>query len=179
MVHLGRERASPLCVPGGLSSIGRKMFFRKIPLPLLELLPAIAGKSAPSGTAHWLPSRPPDRKSHRVLKIAIAAGVLAAGGGAMLSGHGEIPSTNAAISTNLVSLRTSIEGTVTGLPNRVGSMVARGALIAHIENPRVNDEHLVASSAHLGGAQESAQANRAALLNLQADLSAAMLSTPR
>jgi hypothetical protein len=63
------------------------MFFRKIPLPLLELLPAIAGKSAPSGTAHWLPSRPPDRKSHRVLKIAIAAGVLAAGGGAMLSGH--------------------------------------------------------------------------------------------
>ena len=105
------------------------MFFRKIPLPLLELLPAIAGKSAPSGTAHWLPSRPPDRKSHRVLKIAIAAGVLAAGGGAMLSGHGEI--------------------------------------------------HLVASSAHLGGAQESAQANRAALLNLQADLSAAMLSTPR
>ena len=156
------------------------MFFRKIPLPLQELIPAPAGNRPPSGAARWLPVRPPDRKStHRILKIAIAAGVLAAGGGAMLSGHGEIPSTNAAISTNLVSLRASIEGTVTGLPNRVGSMVARGALIAHIENPRVNDEHLVASSAHLGGAQESAQANRAALLNLQADLSAAMLSTPR
>lgn len=119
-----------------------QMFFRKIPSPL-ELLPAIAGKSAPSGMAHWLPSRPPDRKSHRVLKIAIAAGILAAGGGAMHSGQGNIPSTNAVISTNLVSLRTPIDGTVTGLPNRVGAMVARGALIAHIENPRINDEHLV------------------------------------
>jgi multidrug resistance efflux pump len=149
------------------------MFFRKIPLPLLELLPAIAGKSAPSGTAHWLPSRPPDRESRRVLKIAIAAGVLAAGGGAMLSGHGKIPSTNAAISTNLVSLRTSIEGTVTGLPNRSGSMVARGSLIAHIENPRVNDEHLVDLREHqtrTSAELKSAEANRAALLNLQADL---------
>jgi hypothetical protein len=64
------------------------MFFKKIslPLPLLELLPAIAGKSAPSGAGRWLPPLPPNRKSHRVLKIAIAAG-----GSAMLSGHGKIP----------------------------------------------------------------------------------------
>jgi hypothetical protein len=70
------------------------MFFKKIPLPfpLLELIPAIVGKSAPSGAAQWLPSRPPDRKSQRVLKIAIAAGVLGAGGNAMLSGHGKIHS---------------------------------------------------------------------------------------
>lgn len=149
------------------------MFFRKIPLPLLELLPALAGKSAPSSTAQWLPARPPERKSHRVLKIAIAAGILAAGGSAMLSGHGKIPSTNAVISTNLVSVRTPIEGTVTGLPNRVGSMVARGALIAHIENPRVNDEHLVDLREHQTRAAadlKSAEANRAALLDLQADL---------
>ncbi len=156
-------------------AIVRKMFFRKTPLPLLELIPALAGKGAPSGAgaARWLPPRPPDRKSHRFLKIAIAAGILAAGGGAMLSGHGKIPSTNAVISTNLVSLRTPIEGTVTGLPNRVGSMVARGALIAHIEHPRVNDEHLVDLREHQTRAAaelKSTEANRAALLNLQADL---------
>lgn len=149
------------------------MFFRKIPLPLLELLPAIVGKSAPSGTAQWLPSRPPKRKSHRVLKIAIAAGIAAAGGGAMLSGHGKILSNNAVISTNFVSLRTPIEGIVSGLPNRVGSMVARGALIAHIENPRVNDEHLVDLREHqtrIAADFKAAEANRAALLNLQTDL---------
>jgi multidrug resistance efflux pump len=151
----------------------KKMFFRKISLPLQELIPAIAGKSAPPGSARWLPPPPPARKSHRTLKIAIAAGILAAGGGAMLSGYGKIPSTNAVISTNLVSLRTPIEETVTGLPNRVGSMVARGALIAHIENPRVNDEHLFDLREHQTRAAaelKSAEANRAALLNLKTDL---------
>ncbi|MGH6820404.1 MAG: HlyD family efflux transporter periplasmic adaptor subunit, partial [Methylocella sp.] len=77
------------------------------------------------------------------------------------------------ISTILVSLRTPIEGTVTGLPNRVGAMVARGALIAHIENPRVNDEHLVDLREHqtrTAADLKGAEANRAALLNLQTDL---------
>jgi multidrug resistance efflux pump len=151
-----------------------KMFFRKISLPLLELLPAAAGKSAPSGAASWLPQRPPDRKStHRILKIAIAAGILGTGGGAMFSGQGKIPSNNAVISTNFVALRTPIEGIVSGLPNRVGSMVARGALIAHIENPRVNDEHLVDLREHQTRVEadlKGAEANRAALLNLQMDL---------
>ncbi|MGH6842983.1 MAG: hypothetical protein ACREDV_13005, partial [Methylocella sp.] len=149
------------------------MYFRKIPLPFLELLPALAGKSAPSGTARWLHQRPPDRKSHRLLKIAIAAGILAAGGSAMLSGHGKIPSNNAVISTNYYALRAPIEGIVSGLPNRVGSMVARGALIAHIENPRVNDEHLVDLREHITRAAaelKGAEANRAALLDLQAEL---------
>jgi multidrug resistance efflux pump len=159
--------------PRTIVTVLKKMFFRKISLPLQELIPAIAGKSAPPGSARWLPPPPPARKSHRTLKIAIAAGILAAGGGAMLSGYGKIPSTNAVISTNLVSLRTPIEGTVTGLPNRVGSMVARGALIAHIENPRVNDEHLVDLREHQTRAAaelKSAEANRAALLNLKTDL---------
>jgi hypothetical protein len=57
----------------------KKMFFRKISLPLQELIPAIAGKSALPGSARWLPPPPPARKSHRTLKIAIAAGILAAG----------------------------------------------------------------------------------------------------
>ncbi len=91
----------------------------------------------------------------------------------MLSGHGKIPSTNTVISTNLGSLRTPIEGTVTGLPNRVRAMVARGALIAHKENPRVNDEHLVDLREHHTRAaadRKGAEANRVALLNLQTDL---------
>jgi multidrug resistance efflux pump len=150
------------------------MFFRRIPLPLQELIPAAAGNSAPSGAARWLPARPPGRKpSHRVLKSAIAAGILGAGGAAMLSGQGKIASNNAVISTNFVSLRTPIEGIVSGLPNRVGSMVARGALIAHIENPRVNDEHLVDLREHqtrVAADLKGAEANHAALLNLQTDL---------
>jgi multidrug resistance efflux pump len=159
------------------------MFFRKIPFPLQELIPATAGNSAPSGAARWLPVRPPDRKStHRILKIAIAAGVLGAGGAAMLSGHGKIASNNAVISTNFVSLRTPIEGIVSGLPNRVGSMVAHGALIAHIENPRVNDEHLVDLREHqtrVAADLKGAEADRAALLNLQTDLVRRDAITPR
>jgi multidrug resistance efflux pump len=150
------------------------MFFRKISLPLQELMPATMGRAASAGARGWWPPPlPKPIRPRRILTFAIAAGVLAAGGGAMLSGHGKIPSTNAVISTNLISLRTPIEGTVTGLPNRVGSMVTRGALIAHIENPRVNDEHLVDLRAHLLRAVaelKSAEANRAALLKLQADL---------
>ena len=66
-----------------------------------------------------------------------------------------------------------MEGIVSGLPNRVGSMIGRGALIAHIEYPRVNDEHLVDLREHqMRGAAElkGSEVNRAALLNLQADL---------
>ncbi|MGH6867705.1 MAG: HlyD family secretion protein [Methylocella sp.] len=150
------------------------MFFRKTPWPLHELVPAAAGKTAPSGARHWWPPAQPHRKkSHRVLKIAIAVAVLGAGIAASLSGHGKIPSNNAVISTNLVSLRTPIEGTVSGLPQRVGSMVARGALIAHIENPRVNDEHLVdlrAQQTRVDADLKGAEANRAALLTLTSEL---------
>src|ERR1700688_2908660 len=42
--------------------------------------------------------------AHPVLKIVIAAGILGAGGAAMLSGQGKIAGNNAVISTNLVSL---------------------------------------------------------------------------
>jgi multidrug resistance efflux pump len=150
------------------------MFFRKIPLPLQELLPAGAGRAAPSGERHWWQQAPPNRKkSHRVLKIAIAAAVLGAGVAATLSGHGTIASNNAVISTNLVSLRAPIEGTVSGLPTRAGSMIARGARIARVENPRVNDERLVdlrERQIRIEADLKGAGANRAALLNLQGEL---------
>jgi multidrug efflux pump subunit AcrA (membrane-fusion protein) len=150
------------------------MFLRRIFVPLRELAPAGAGKKAPLGAGRWRRQLPSDRgSSHRVLKIAITAAVLGVGVTAMLSGQGKIASNNAIISTNLVSLRTPIDGKVSGLPSRVGSMVARGALVAHIENPRVNDEHLVDLREHekrVVADLTSAEANRAALLDLQADL---------
>jgi multidrug resistance efflux pump len=149
--------------------IGQTMFFRKIPLPLQELLPAAAGKAVPSSASRWLP--PHRKRSRRLLKIAV--GVLGAGVAATLSGHGRIASNNAVISTNLVSLRTPIEGIVSGLPKRVGSIVARGALIAHIENPRVDDQRLVDLREHQTRAVaelKGAEANRTALLNFQAEL---------
>lgn len=150
------------------------MFFRKIPLPLQELLPAAAGKTAPSGASRWPPPLPLHRKnSRRLLKIAIAAAILGAGAAASLSGHGRIASNNAVISTNLVSLRAPIEGIVSGLPKRVGTMVARGALIAHIEDLRINDQHLVdlrEQQTRVEAELKGAEANRAALVNLQAEL---------
>jgi len=66
----------------------------------------------------------------------------------MFSAHGKIISNNAVIATNLVSLRTPIDGIVTALPDRARAMVAKDALIAPIENPRVNDEHLADLRAH-------------------------------
>ncbi len=119
------------------------MFFRKLPSPLQELLPATAGKVASGACPGWPLSSPKRIPSRRLLKIAMVTAVLGAGLAAALSGHGMIASNNAVISTNLISLRTPIEGTVSGLPSRAGVMVARGARIAHVENLRVNDEHLV------------------------------------
>lgn len=149
------------------------MFFRKISLPLQELLPAAAGKTGASSTSRWLPPPPHQKKSRRLLKIVIAAAVLGSGVAATLSGHGRIASNNAVISTNLVSLRTPIEGIVSGLPKRVGSMVARGALIAHIENPRVDDQHLVdlrEQQKRVEAELRGAEANRTALLDLRTEL---------
>ncbi|MCI0736915.1 MAG: HlyD family secretion protein, partial [Beijerinckiaceae bacterium] len=99
--------------------------------------------------------------------------VLGTGIAAMFSAHGKITSNNAVISTNLVSLRAPIDGTVSGLPTRAGSMVAKGALIAHIEDPRVNDAHLVdlrARQTRVEADLKGAEANRAALMSLQSEL---------
>jgi multidrug efflux pump subunit AcrA (membrane-fusion protein) len=150
------------------------MFFRKIPLPLQEPLPTTAGATAPLRASRWRFPSPPDHNHlHRLVKIAVAVSVFGAGLAAMLSGHGKITSNNAVISTNLVALRAPIEGTVSSLPNRVGSMVAPGALIAHIENPRVSDEHLVDLREHQARVEaeiKASEANRATLLNLQGEL---------
>jgi multidrug resistance efflux pump len=108
------------------------------------------------------------------LKIAIAAAILGTGIAAMFSAHGKIISNNAVIATNLVSLRTPIDGMVSELPDRAGVVVAKGALIAHIEKPRVNDEHLVDLRAHQTRVEadlKAARDNRADLLSLQSDLS--------
>lgn len=137
-------------------------------------MPATVGRAASAGARGWWPPPlPKPIRPRRVLKIAITVAILGAGVAAMTSGHGKIASNNAVISTNLVSLRTPIEGAVSGVPNRVGSMVERGALIAHIVNPRVNDEHLVDLRAHQTRTEfdlKGAEANRDALSSLQADL---------
>jgi len=150
------------------------MFFRKIALPFRELVPAGVGKIRPSGASGWPPSSPPDRGSLvKALKIAIAAAILAAGIAAMFSAHGKIISNNAVIAANLVSLRTPIDGTATGLPDRVGAMAEKGRLIAHIENPLVNDEHAADLRAHQTRIQadlKAAKDNRAELLNLRSEL---------
>jgi multidrug resistance efflux pump len=150
------------------------MFFRKMTLPFRELVPAGVREYRPSGASARPPPPPPKRKSPgSALKIAIAAAILGTGIAAMFSAHGKIISNNAVIATNLVSLRTPIDGMVSELPDRAGVVVAKGALIAHIENPRVNDEHLVDLRAHQTRVEadlKAARDNRADLLSLQSDL---------
>jgi multidrug efflux pump subunit AcrA (membrane-fusion protein) len=159
------------------------MFFRKIALPYRDPVPAGIGKSRPSGASAWpRPPAPNRQSSGRVLKLAIAAAILGAGVAAMFSAHGKIISNNAVIATNLVSLRTPIDGIVTALPDRAGAMVAKDALIAHIENPRVNDEHLADLRAHQTRAEadlKAAKDNRAELFSLRAISVAGTKFTPR
>ncbi|HXW71399.1 MAG TPA: HlyD family efflux transporter periplasmic adaptor subunit [Methylocella sp.] len=151
------------------------MFFRKIFLPLYELLPAgPGGKLTQLHQRGFSPRTPPHRhRTHHLIKIAIASAIFGVGLTAIFSGHGKIASSNAVISTNLISLRTPIEGTVTSLPRRAGAMAERGALIAHIENPRVNDERLVdlrEQQTRLVAELQGAETNRAAWIGLAAEL---------
>lgn len=149
------------------------MFFRKAFSPL-QPVPA-AGKGAQPGVlGSWLPPAPRDgRRGRRALKIAIASSVFGAGAAALLSGHGKIASNNAVISTNLVSLRAPVEGIVSGLPKNAGVKVRRGELIAHIENPRVEDQRLVdlrEQQKRIDAELKAAKVNRDSLLKLRAEL---------
>jgi multidrug resistance efflux pump len=147
------------------------MFFRKIPFSFQEPVPSTAGKYGTSGTLHgWQPKGGSPR---RALKIALALLVLGAGIAAILSGQGKIASNNAVISTNLVSLRAPIEGIVSGLPKRAGSMVTQGSLIAHIVNPLADDQRLIDLREHQTRVEaelEAADGNRAALSDLRNEL---------
>jgi multidrug resistance efflux pump len=78
----------------------------------------------------------------RWLKIAIVFLVVATGTYAVWSAQGFVVSDNAVVSAYVVSLRTPIEGYVSGSPTQVGSEIGRGDVLATVINPRVDDQRL-------------------------------------
>lgn len=109
----------------------------------------------------------------RLAKLGGAATVLAIGAYAVLADQLAIATDNAVVSAYSVALRTPIDGEVAGLPLRVGDRVERGAVLADIENIRVDDQRLVDLREHLAQAEAALAATRgeqAALQQMRADL---------
>lgn len=78
----------------------------------------------------------------RLLKLAAACGVLAAGAYAVWSAQGFVVSDNAVVSAYLTSLRAPIEGYVSDRPMPVGAEIRGGDILATMTNPLVDNEHL-------------------------------------
>ena len=79
----------------------------------------------------------------RIYKIGSAGGLLAAG--AWLIQQSRVTTDNAVVSAYVRSIRSPIEGQVSGLHLHVGDGVTGTSLLVHVLNDRVNDEHLVAA----------------------------------
>jgi multidrug resistance efflux pump len=81
------------------------------------------------------------RISTRSLKIAAGLTLLLVGGYGIFSEQQYIASSNAVVTAYVVSVRTPIEGTVTGLAATVGTQVSEHTVIGHVDNPRVDQQH--------------------------------------
>jgi len=104
----------------------------------------------------------------RILKMGGAAAVLAIGAYAVMADQIAIATDNAVVSAYSVALRTPIDGVVGDTPLRIGDRVNRGAVLAQINNNRVNDERLVDLREHL----TEAHAHYAAMAAEEASLEA-------
>jgi multidrug resistance efflux pump len=78
----------------------------------------------------------------RMLKLAAACSVLAAGGYAIWSAQRFVVSDNAVVSAYVIALRAPIEGYVSTGRTQVGAEIQRGDVLATIANPLVDDQHL-------------------------------------
>jgi len=109
----------------------------------------------------------------RGMKVGVAITLLAVTGGAVLLNKGHVTTDNAVVTAYVVSLRSPIEGQVSGLQLRVGDTVDGTATLARVVDERANDMHLVDLQAELarGQAEQSAlQAQRRTLLALREKL---------
>ncbi len=84
----------------------------------------------------------PRARLRRPAKLAAAAALIAAGLWAALSGQGYVSSDNAVVSAYTVSVRAPIDGHVSGVLVRVGDAVEPMAVLARLEDTRVNDQRL-------------------------------------
>jgi multidrug resistance efflux pump len=116
---------------------------------------------------------PVRKRLWRVFKIGSAVALLGVGAGTVLVDQTRVSSNNAVVSTYLISIRAPIDGTVTGLPGSVGATLAAGQRLAHLDNPRVDDQRLVdlrEQLSRLKAQRDAAETNRATLTALQGEL---------
>ncbi len=78
-----------------------------------------------------------------LLKTGAAGAILAAAAYAVLSGQGFVNTDNAVVSTYIVSLRAPVSGYVSGVRAGVGQAVTAGTVLAHLDEPRVDEQRLV------------------------------------
>ncbi len=81
--------------------------------------------------------------SRRPWKIALALGLLGAGGSAMLDDQFTLSTEHAVVSAYTVGLRSPIAGQVAGVRHAPGEEVAAGALLAVVEDERADTQRLV------------------------------------
>jgi multidrug resistance efflux pump len=77
------------------------------------------------------------------IKLTITGGVLAVACYAIFTNSRHVVTDNAVVSVYTTSVRAPISGNVTLVRAKVGDMLAGGSVLAHLENPRVDDGHLV------------------------------------
>ena len=109
----------------------------------------------------------------RLVRITGALVVLGVGVRAVTVEGGFISSDNAVVSARVIAFRAPIEGIVTGETGGVGSPIAAGQIVAHIDNPRLNDAHLAELRETLARTQAelgAARTERATLAGLQTAL---------
>jgi len=88
--------------------------------------------------------KPPDFAwARRYARVTAALALLAAAAYAVLSGQGYVATDDAVVSAYTVSLRVPISGYLSDLHAKVGTPVVTGMVLAHLNEPRVDDERLV------------------------------------
>jgi multidrug resistance efflux pump len=95
----------------------------------------------------------------RPFKVVFAGTMLTAGICGVFYESKFVSSSDAVVTAYVLNVRTPIDGTVTGLPIAAGTFVQRDQLVAEVDNPLNDHQHLD----NLRTAQSAAQANAEAL----------------
>ena len=109
----------------------------------------------------------------RAVKILGALALVGVGTYAVAADQVAIATDNAVVSAYAVTLRTPIEGVVSGAALRIGQSINRGVVIAKVENARTDDQHLVDLQGHLERVRATLEATTTeieALEKLQSNL---------
>ena len=108
------------------------------------------------------------RIPRRPLKLFAAGTLVFAGAYGILSEQQYVTTSNSVVSAYVLDVRTPIEGVVTQLPRTPGTAIVQNQLLAHIENPFADHQHLDNLRTLEDTAQSTADADAAELQALTA-----------